>query len=109
VVGGQRHTLTASLPRMTRYPSYTRLGEPHDKSWKVAENLAPTDIWSLDRSAHGQSLYRLRYPDPPRVLKLSSIIVVELRKRLESSSFLMRFIYKGFVLFTFSYCVIWYD
>jgi len=30
--------------------------------WTGAENLAPTSIQSLDRPAHSQSLYRLRYP-----------------------------------------------
>jgi hypothetical protein len=30
--------------------------------WTGAENLAPTGIWSPDRPAHSQSLYRLRYP-----------------------------------------------
>ena len=29
--------------------------------WTGAENLAPTGIWSPDRPAHSQSLYRLRY------------------------------------------------
>ena len=30
--------------------------------WTGAENLAPTSIWSPDRPAHSQSLYRLSYP-----------------------------------------------
>jgi hypothetical protein len=30
--------------------------------WTCAKNLAPTGIWSPDRPAHSQSLYRLRYP-----------------------------------------------
>jgi len=30
--------------------------------WTGAENLAPTGIRSLDRPAHSQSLYQLRYP-----------------------------------------------
>jgi hypothetical protein len=30
--------------------------------WTGAENLAPTRIWSPDRPAHSQSLYRLSYP-----------------------------------------------
>ena len=32
--------------------------------WTGAENLAPTGIWSPDRPARWQSLYRLRYPAP---------------------------------------------
>ena len=30
--------------------------------WTGAENLVPTRIWSLDRPARNQSLYRLSYP-----------------------------------------------
>jgi hypothetical protein len=30
--------------------------------WTGAENLTPTGIWSPDRPARSQSLYRLRYP-----------------------------------------------
>ena len=30
--------------------------------WTGVENLAPTGVWSPDRPARSQSLYRLRYP-----------------------------------------------
>jgi len=33
--------------------------------WTAAENLAPTGIRSPDGLVRSESLYRLRYPDPP--------------------------------------------
>ena len=37
--------------------------------WTVAENLAPTGIWSPDRPVRSQSLYRLSYSAHPHRLK----------------------------------------
>ena len=42
------------------------------EAWSVAENLTPNGIRSRDRPARRQSLYRLRYPDPPTGLTLEN-------------------------------------
>jgi hypothetical protein len=49
----------------TQYVLYRRLGRPPGTVWMGAENLAPTGIRSPDRPASSESLYRLRYPNPP--------------------------------------------
>jgi hypothetical protein len=49
-------------PGKTRYPLYRRLGGPQGRSGQVRKIWPPTGIWSLDRPARSQSLYRLRYP-----------------------------------------------
>ena len=41
--------------------------------WKGAENLAPTEIRSLDRPVLSESLYRLSYPSPQRQLDEAEI------------------------------------
>ena len=45
-------------------PKYRRLAEPPGPVWTRAENVAPTGIRSLDRSARSDSLYRPRHPKP---------------------------------------------
>jgi hypothetical protein len=52
-------------PGKTRYPLYRRLGEPQGRSWRVRKISPPTGIWSPDRPARSQSLYRLSYPAHP--------------------------------------------
>jgi len=47
-------------PGKTWYPFYKRLGGPQSRSGR-AENLFPTGIWTPDRPARSQSLYRLSY------------------------------------------------
>ena len=47
-------------PGKNRYPLYSRLGGPQDRSGQVRN--APTGIRSPDRPARNQSLYQLRYP-----------------------------------------------
>ena len=52
-----------SLPLgKTRCPLYREAGWAPGPVWTGAENLAPTGIWSPDRPAHSQSLYRPNYP-----------------------------------------------
>jgi len=63
-VRGECHTPAALPPIKNRYPLYMRLGGPRGPSGWGAENLTPTVIWSLDRSAHSKSLYQLHYADP---------------------------------------------
>jgi len=48
----------------TRYPLYRRLGGPQGRSRQVRKISPPTGIWSPDRPARSQSLYRLSYPGP---------------------------------------------
>jgi len=49
-------------PRKDPVPIVQEAGWAPGPVWTGAENLAPTGIWSLDRPAHSQSLYQLRYP-----------------------------------------------
>jgi len=42
-------------------PTVQEAGWAQGPVWTVAENLAPTSIQSLDRSAHSGLLYRLCY------------------------------------------------
>ena len=49
-------------PRKDLVPFVQKAGLAPVPVWTGAENLAPTGIRSPDRPAHGQSLYRLRYP-----------------------------------------------
>jgi len=48
-------------PRKDLVPIVQEAGWAPGLVWTGAENLTPTRIWSLDRPAHSQSLYRLRY------------------------------------------------
>ena len=66
-----------STPRPGRFTPLTDLvpivqesGLAPEPVWTGAENIAPTGIRSPDRPARSESLYRLRYPGPPRVMHL---------------------------------------
>jgi hypothetical protein len=63
-VGGQRHALAALPPGKTRYPLYRRLGGPQGRSG----NSRPHRVSIPDRLARSESLYRLSYPDPHRII-----------------------------------------
>jgi hypothetical protein len=63
-------------PGKTRYPLYRRLGGAPGPFWTGAENLAPTGIRSLDRSARSQSLYRLSYPSHVLTIAIMNITVL---------------------------------
>ena len=59
---GQRHALAALYPVKDPVPIVQEAGWALRPVWTGAENLAPTEIRSLDRPARSQSLYRLRNP-----------------------------------------------
>jgi len=59
-VDGQRFS-----PGKDPVPSVQEAGRTSGPVWTGAENLASTGIWSTDRPASSESLYRLRYPDLP--------------------------------------------
>ena len=62
-MGGERHALAALPPGKTRYPLYSRLGEPQGRSgWVRRISPPPTRIRFPDRPARSESLYRLSYP-----------------------------------------------
>ena len=63
-VGSQRHTLAALS--MGKRPGTHCIGGwvGHRPVWTGAENLALTRIWSPDRPARSESLYRLSYRGP---------------------------------------------
>ena len=49
-------------PRKDLVPIVQEAGWAPGPVWTGAENLAPTEVRSLDHPARSQSLYRLRYP-----------------------------------------------
>jgi hypothetical protein len=64
-----------STPRPGRFtPRKDPVPIAYEAEWapgpfgRVADNLAPTAIRSPDRPARSESLYRLRYPGPPKFL-----------------------------------------
>ena len=62
---GQGVSITPRLlftPGKDAVPIVQDAGWPPGPVWTFAENLAPTEIRSLDLPARSQSLYRLRYP-----------------------------------------------
>ena len=61
-VGVQRHTTAALSPG--KKPGEWASGSV----WTGAENLKPTGIWSTDRSARGESVYRVSCPTPNLVV-----------------------------------------
>ena len=63
-MGSQRHEQEGLPPGKIRYPLYRRLGRPQDRSTQEREISLPTGIWSPDRPAGSESLYRLSYRDP---------------------------------------------
>jgi hypothetical protein len=63
-VGGLRHAPAAFTPGKDTVPIVQEAGWAPGAVWIGAENLAPTGIRSQDLLARGESLYRLRYPDP---------------------------------------------
>jgi len=62
-VGGQHHAPDALPSGKTRCPLWAP-----GPVWTVAENLASTGIRSPDRPVRSESLYRLRYPGPNKIL-----------------------------------------
>jgi len=60
-VGGQPHATTASTPGKDPVPIVQEARWAPEPVWTGAENLAPIGIWSPDRPARRQSLYRLSY------------------------------------------------
>ena len=64
-VCGPRHAEAALLLGNTRYPVCRRLGGPSGPVWTEEENLAPTEIRTLDHPARSESLFRLHYPARP--------------------------------------------
>jgi hypothetical protein len=58
---GQRHAPAAFYPRKGPVPIVQEAGWTSGPVWTGTENLAPTGIRSLDRSARSQSIYRLSY------------------------------------------------
>ena len=61
-VGGQCHAPVTLPPGKTQYPLHRRLGGPQCRSglaWKISP---PTGIWSPNRPARRELLYRLSYP-----------------------------------------------
>jgi len=67
-VSAQRHAPATLPPVKTRYPFYSRLGEPQGK-----ENPSPTGIRSTVRPIRSKSLYRLSYPGPHSHYELQSL------------------------------------
>ena len=65
-MGGQGHAPAVLPPGKARYPLYRRVGGPQGRSGRGRKNLTPTGIRSPDCPARSQSLYRLRYPGPPK-------------------------------------------
>ena len=75
-----------STPRSGRFtpgkdpvPSEQKTGWAPGQVCTGAENLAPTEIRSLDRPARSESLYRLRYPGPMLYLKS---VALNLQRRM---------------------------
>jgi len=54
--------LSLFTPGKEPVPIVQEAGWDPEPVWISAENLASTGIWSPDRPAHSQSLYRLSYP-----------------------------------------------
>ena len=52
----------------TQYPLYRRLDGPPGPVWTGAENFAPTGFQSPDCPACSESLYRLSYASPQRLM-----------------------------------------
>jgi hypothetical protein len=72
VVGGQRHA-PAACPR-ERHGTHCIGGCVGPGSvWTGAESLTPTGIRSPDRPGRSESLYRLSYPGPHRIVDESEI------------------------------------
>jgi hypothetical protein len=63
-VGGQCHASAAFTAGKDPVPIVQEAGWAQGPVWIGAENLAGTGIRSPDLPARGESLYRLRYPDP---------------------------------------------
>jgi hypothetical protein len=63
-MGGYCHAPVTLRLGMTRYPLYRRLGGPQGQSGRLQKISPPTEVRSLDHTAHSESLYRLSYPDP---------------------------------------------
>jgi len=69
-MGGQSHT-PAATPTWDPVPIVKEAGWAPGPVWTGEENLAPpppNGIWSPDRPARSESLYRLRYPGPQVVV-----------------------------------------
>ena len=60
-VGSASRPGRSLTPGKNRYALYTRLGDPQGRFGQVRKISPPTGIWSPDRLARSQSLYRLRY------------------------------------------------
>jgi hypothetical protein len=60
-VGGQRHAPAALLPGMTRYPLYSRLGWPQDRSGRVLKISPPPgfDPWTVHLAASRYTDYAI--------------------------------------------------
>jgi hypothetical protein len=67
-VSGQRHVPAVLPPGKTRYPLYRRLGGSKSRSGRIRKISLPNGIRSPDRPARSESLYRLSYCGPWRVL-----------------------------------------
>ena len=65
---GQRHAPAALPTGKTRYPMYRRLSGPQCRSGQVRKISPPAGIRSPDRTTRSESLYRLRYPAPQKLL-----------------------------------------
>jgi hypothetical protein len=68
--------------KYTRYSLYRRPGGPQGRS---AENLAPTGIRSPDRPGRSESLYRLHYLGPVKVIQSYYIPLVIFTKKNHST------------------------
>ena len=67
-VGGQQHAPAALYPRKDPVPIVQEAGLAPGPVWTVAENLALTGIRYPDRPARSESLYRLSYRGPKKIL-----------------------------------------
>jgi hypothetical protein len=70
-VGGQRHAPAAFTPGKDPVTIVQEAGWAPGPVWIGAENLAPTGIRSPYFPARSESLYRLSYPGPQSVDKLT--------------------------------------
>jgi len=75
-VGGQRHTPATFTPGKDPVPIVQETGWAPGSVWMGAENLASIGIRSPDLPARSESLYRLSYPAPRKLIYIYMYIYI---------------------------------
>ena len=91
-------------PGKARYPSYRRLGGPQGRSGQLRKISPPTGIWSPDRPARSQSLYRLCYPAHTRLLsKRKNLPILDTSASLKKTKTRRRILFTKFWVFSYTF------